>query len=1482
MNHSTNLKPLVILLLLMTYFHVNNLYSQCLNNQKYVQVIINADQYADMDNTNWNVTTDAGTILASGTSNSYNFCVSNYECVYFNIYDDYGDGLGNGSYELKYDGFTVASGSNFGTSLTVELGGCSAGVSCVTPITLNGDGTYVTNGPDQWYSYTPSISGYHAISTCNMNSCNTRIYGYENCTGIITSENQEQTVFFNNDYCNTQSEVNVILTAGVEYFIRIGDTDMDCANTNIQWTINFQNLASGCTDPVACNYNPAASSDDGTCLYYEGGECTDGPDLKILQDVLEATLITDELTNDDNCYVAEGCINGYGVRQIIRFTTHIKNIGNRDYYIGAPPANTSISTDQWEYDQCHNHWHYEGYGEYLLFDDNGAEIPIGFKNGFCVLDLECSDGGTAKYTCSDQGISAQCGDFYSRNLDCQWIDVTDVPDGDYTLVVRVNWDQSADALGRIETDFTNNWAQVCFNLSRNDTGHLINIISDCPAPIDCFSVPFGTAVEDCTGTCGGNAVTGDINANNVLTNDDVIAYNNAIINENIAATDCNDVAADGELNILDAVLVARCVNDANGSGDGHNHAHCDFPTVAINNNTQSACFSIGNLNTSQKYFDLLIENPNAHVTAYNIDLNGVAISSLTNLESGYTTDLKYDNGGEIVSVSYNLDNIARYNTPTPILRVYYSSASTICLNQVIDVVNEYHELISSCIDGTCLTIPNCTDNDNDGVCAADDCNDNNPNLPATPGTSCNDNNSTTTNDVIQSDGCTCQGTPPVNNSCVADYTVSGSSVTISGLTNPISAVKIIYPDYTTYWECNTWDTGCNSTEIVNNIPDGNYIISLNTYDAGWGSICNIFETFTIGGPVCTDNDNDGVCVADDCNDNNPSIPATPGSSCNDGNPNTTNDVILSDGCTCQGIDPSCTDNDNDGVCVADDCDDNNAALPATPGSTCNDGNSNTTNDVILSDGCTCQGTPPVNNNCVAEYTVSGSSVTISGLTNPISAVKIIYPDFTTYWECNSWDTGCNATEIINNIPDGEYYISLNTYDAGWGSICNIFEGITIGGSGCIDNDNDGICAGVDCNDNDATLPAIVGSSCNDNNSNTSNDVIQSDGCTCQGTPITNCTDNDNDGFCVEDDCNDNDASIPTTVGSSCNDNNANTSNDVIQSDGCTCQGTPTSTGCNATYTTGPGSVTFSNLTDPVLAIKIIDNNNNTVWECNSWATACNTTEIIENLSAGAYAISLNTYDAGWNSICNIYEVVNITAGNCDDSDNDGTCDSSDCAPTNASLPAAPGTPCNDFDANTENDVIQSDGCTCAGTAPSNCSANYTVNGNSVTINNLTDPINAVKIINLDYSTYWECNTWDIACDASEVINNIPSGNYYISLNTYDSGWNVICNIFEAISISQTVAPLISSIDDVAIHYDFNLYPNPVNDILTVEFSDQNEKLVTYELLSIEGVSIVQNKVDIDRNNNKFQIATELLQNGYYLLKIQIGDKIKTKPIIKLK
>ena len=723
------------------------------------------------------------------------------------------------------------------------------------------------------------------------------------------------------------------------------------------------------------------------------------------------------------------------------------------------------------------------------------------------------------------------------------------------------------------------------------------------------------------------------------------------------------------------------------------------------------------------------------------------------------------------------------------------------------------------------------DSDGDGICDNGDCSPNNPALPAPAGSPCSDGDPNTINDVILADGCSCSGEPS-NNTCNATYAVSGNTVTFSNLTNPINSIKIIYPDFSVYWECNTWEAGCNATETIINIPPGNYNISLNTYDAGWNIICNIFESITINESNCTDADNDGFCAEDDCNDFNSNLPATPGNACNDGDPNTINDEIQTDGCTCEGTIENCTDADNDGFCAEDDCNDFNSNLPATPGTACNDNDPNTINDEIQSNGCTCIGTIVNNNNCNATYSVSGSTVNFAGLTNPISAVKIINLDFTTYWECNTWVDGCNTTEAINNIPEGDYYISLNTYDDGWNVICNIFENISIQGGPCTDNDNDGFCATDDCNDNDASIPAAPETPCNDNNANTENDVILADGCTCEGTII---------------------------------DNN----------------------GCNATYNVSGSTVTFSNLSNPINAIKIIYPDFTTYWECNTWSSGCNTTEAINNIPEGSYFISLNTYDAGWNVVCNIFESINISGNNCLDTDNDGTCDIDDCAPNDATLPATAGTPCDDGNANTIDDVILSDGCTCEGIIASGCNAAYSVNGNTVTFSNINDPNSAIKIVNPDFSTYWECSTFDNPCNATTTVNNIPAGSYFISLNTYDAGWNVVCNVFDAINIIET-APLIQTSSErssnakssTLLSQEFLVYPNPVHDILTVLLNNEFDQMIEYELLNIEGRVVLKKELSLEVGEARFQIDVLDLEDGYYFLKLRTEENVFSKAVVK--
>src|SRR5688572_21802170 len=86
------------------------------------------------------------------------------------------------------------------------------------------------------------------------------------------------------------------------------------------------------------------------------------------------------------------------------------------------------------------HYHYEDFAEYRLLTPDGGTVIAGHKEAFCAFDDDkiWPDAGPGKYTCMDQGITVGWSDTYDRSLECQWIDVSQVPGGDYLLEVVVN------------------------------------------------------------------------------------------------------------------------------------------------------------------------------------------------------------------------------------------------------------------------------------------------------------------------------------------------------------------------------------------------------------------------------------------------------------------------------------------------------------------------------------------------------------------------------------------------------------------------------------------------------------------------------------------------------------------------------------------------------------------------------------------------------------------------------------------------------------------------------------------------------------------------------------------------------------------------------------------------------------------------------------------------------------------------------------
>jgi PKD repeat protein len=667
-----------------------------------IEIQIVADNYPA--ETSWELEDEAGNIVANGNATGGMYCIAD-ECHRFTMYDTYGDGIccayGEGSFTILIDGVEVATGGEFGDSQTVNIN-CPPGIDCNNAIAVD-LGEHTNPITDTWYTFTPASNGQYRITTCNRATCDTRIWVYDYCNMLFFDDSVEASLTYNDDFCGVQSEVTPLLAGGQTYYFRIGSADNACAGENIGFALEYVGLVQGCMDPLACNYLPIAE-EPGECFLPGDPECPSiGPDLEILGDVFYNSMYYTTLVNNDECYINEGCMQGFGERQIIRFSTHIKNIGTEDYFIGDP----NDQPGQFEFDDCHNHWHYEGYAEYSLFDDLGAQLPqVGFKNGFCVLDLECSDGGTAKYTCGNMGITAGCGDIYSSSLACQWVDVTDIPAGTYTLVMRTNWDQSPDANGSYELSYDNNWAAVCFSFDRDANGDVINFekFTDCPVSFDCQGAPFGNAQPDCEGNCNGIAVKGDVNGSGDIEPADSDVYIQDILGADAVVSPCTDMDNDGNITVTDAALIAGCVYYGPDyvEPDGV-HDHCVWDDEITNPN-HTTTLSVGELNTELGYVDIHVLNPDNEIVGYEFEVSGMTILSVENLADPAVYDIAPQaslGGVKVIGLSFTDQTLPKNLTPVPLVRLNYLNVtgSEVCITGITDVVNEDFHNVTTVIGG---------------------------------------------------------------------------------------------------------------------------------------------------------------------------------------------------------------------------------------------------------------------------------------------------------------------------------------------------------------------------------------------------------------------------------------------------------------------------------------------------------------------------------------------------------------------------------------------------------------------------------------------------------------------------------------------------------------------------------------------------------------------------------------------------------------
>ncbi|RKH15874.1 alpha integrin [Corallococcus sp. CA047B] len=177
------------------------------------------------------------------------------------------------------------------------------------------------------------------------------------------------------------------------------------------------------------------------------------PDLTVDRDVLARTLYVERRTfAQDSCEVREGCVPAGGERRLLRFSTSIMNMGSAPVVVPSPEERP----DLFVFDECHGHDHLVNFAGYSLTDASGTETAAGRKQGFYLVDFTqyCADGSAFAWYDPGTGISPGWSDVYTADTACQWMDVTDTPDGDYTVRVGVDENHIIDEADTLPNEVT--------------------------------------------------------------------------------------------------------------------------------------------------------------------------------------------------------------------------------------------------------------------------------------------------------------------------------------------------------------------------------------------------------------------------------------------------------------------------------------------------------------------------------------------------------------------------------------------------------------------------------------------------------------------------------------------------------------------------------------------------------------------------------------------------------------------------------------------------------------------------------------------------------------------------------------------------------------------------------------------------------------------------------------------------------------------
>jgi len=212
---------------------------------------------------------------------------------------------------------------------------------------------------------------------------------------------------------------------------------------------NLQPICGG-----GCNTDQHCGND---CECYDTNN--DLPDLVINSTrMMEEVAIEEKNFDNTSCSWLDRCIEKPGLRRLLKFSFEILNQGLASFDFPSAGQNPHL----YPYSACRDSIYLDKFVDFYLLNLNGDVVLTRRKKVYCSIETHrFFDGHNIdcyKYNpCYEESIVPGWSAVYKTEaeIDCQYLDITDIAPGDYKLVVSVNTYRIV-----MEISYENNFASV--------------------------------------------------------------------------------------------------------------------------------------------------------------------------------------------------------------------------------------------------------------------------------------------------------------------------------------------------------------------------------------------------------------------------------------------------------------------------------------------------------------------------------------------------------------------------------------------------------------------------------------------------------------------------------------------------------------------------------------------------------------------------------------------------------------------------------------------------------------------------------------------------------------------------------------------------------------------------------------------------------------------------------------------------------------